>query len=122
MQHKKIFCGPSNLKPPKSPPKKGDGRQIIFVSGFQCSILCLECAAFKAVAYALGCNQSRGLSGKNLNFRIQYRSSLKNIYSVFLFSEFHVSVISHGSVNLYSVAYLTNMIYLCFCLLEIYCF
>ena len=74
------------------------------------SILCLECAAFKAVYYALGCNQSKGLSGKNLNFRIQYRSSLKNIYSVLLFSEFHVSVISHGSVNLYSVAYLTNMI------------
>ena len=42
------------------------------------------------------------MSGKNLNFRIQYRSSLKNIYSVLLFSEFHMSLISHGSVNLYS--------------------
>ena len=76
----------------------------------QSSILCLECVAFKAVSYALGCNQSRGLSGKNLNFWIQYRSSLKYIYSVLLFSEFHVSVISHCSVKLYSVAYLTKMI------------
>ena len=42
--------------------------------------------------------------------RIQYRSSLKNIYLVFLFSEFHVSVILQGSVNLYAVAYLTIMI------------
>ena len=95
---------------------------IIFASDFQCNILCfgsVQCVkqyhmlgmcSCQAVSYALGCNQNRGLSGKNLNFRIQYRSSLKNIYSVLLFSEFHVSVISHGSVNLYSFAYLTNMI------------
>ena len=87
---------------------------IIFASGFQCSIICfgsVQCLkqypmlgmyGFQSSILCFGCRQSRGLSGKNLNFRIQYRSSLKNIYSVLLFSEFHMSLISHGSVNLYS--------------------